>query len=92
MKLTHVVDIRVANNKAKAKVHIDGLDGQKTLCRRINRYIDIEGTKVDILVAVKKPVDCLDCGKALEMALRDSITKLPPERLEALFMLIHEKG
>lgn len=91
MKLTHVVDIRVANNKAKAKIHIDGLDGQKTLCRRINRFIDIEGNKIDILTTVNKPVDCLDCSKALEMALRDSITKLPPERLETLFMLIHGK-
>lgn len=92
MKLDHVVDIRVANNKAKAKIHIMGLDGQRTLCRRISRFIDIEGTKIDILATVTKSVDCLDCSKALEMALRDSITKLPAERLEALFMLIHGKG
>lgn len=87
-ELAHVIDIRYARANTRGKVHYMDLSGSQPMCRRQPRYLDVEGTKVDLLAEVNMPVDCLSCRKALEMVGREELTKLAVPQLEQVLALI----
>lgn len=89
-KLQHVFDIRFANNNSKGKVHIAALNGNNTLCNKQERYLNVDGTEIDLLTPTKSPVNCMGCTKALELSVRNAATKLDATQLEQVLYFIRD--